>query len=384
MKASNVNRVKGATAALALTVGAVVALSAVSAPAEARPALSPCQVNGTDIFVSDPSAFPGSPNGGLIQVDSLTGTRSTLSENSNPVGGPDFETPLAMAFEADGNLVVAEGWWTGVAGANPGVVRVNRTTGVRTSVSNNTWPVGGPNFTSPNGIAVEADGSILVTDLGGSVIRVNPITGARTTLSDNSSPAGVPTFRGPWDIAVAANGDIFVVDTDLSGVGSKVIRVNPLTGARSLVSRNASPAGAPDFAWPWGLTLDPNGDLLVSDRMAFGGTGGIIRVNPITGVRTTVSSNATGAGPSFQAPGDLVFDCGAILVNDFFAQAVYRVDPVTGDRTTVSDNASPGAPNFAWNWGIAAKGRPMQPTVEPYPTVTGTVGGLPGQDSRRS
>lgn len=44
------------------------------------------------------------------------------------------------------------------------------------------------------------------------------------------------------------------------------------------------------------VTLSP-GDILVADINAFGGPGGIIRVDPVTGAQTTVSS-----GGSFVAP----------------------------------------------------------------------------------
>ncbi len=363
-------------AAAVTTVGTVTALVFVTAfnpsfAAATAAAPQPC-TNGSDIFVSDATAF-GPDNGGLIKVDAATGARTTFSENNSPVGGPDFDTPAAIAFEADGHFVVAE---TDVSGVrNPSVIRVDPATGVRTLVSDNATPAGGPQFSQPQGIAVEADGSILVADLtafpqgNGGIIRVDPVTGARTSLSHNGSPAGGPKLQIPWDIAVAPNGDIYVIDDD-----HKLIRVDPVTGARTLVSKNTSPVGGPDFVWPWGLTIDPNGDILVSDKQAFGGSGGIIRVKPSTGVRTTVSENAAPVGgPNFQSPGDIFYHCGAILVTDQFADAVFRVNPTTGARTLVSDNLTPaGAPNFDYAWGIIAKTRfsPPTPSGSPSPSRT--------------
>lgn len=354
------------SALLALPIGLALAAIGTATAAPSTAAIggragvgTPCLVTG-DIFVSDATAF-GVNNGGVIWVDSPTGTRGTLSENNNPVGGPDLETPNAIAFETGGSIVVTDSW--SVAGVRiPSVVRIDANTGTRTLVSNNASPAGGPAFVEPHGIAVEADGSILVSDISafpqfnGGVIRVNPVTGARTTLSRNSAPVGGPRFDNAWDLVVAPNGDIYVID-DNPNAGGEVIRIDPVTGARTLISDNTNPAGGPAFVWPWGIALEADGDILISDKEAFGGSGGIIRVDPATGVRTTVSKNtAPAGGPLFQSPGDLFVEfCGDILVTDQFANAVFRVDSATGVRTTVSDNASPGSPNFSWAWGIAAR-----------------------------
>ena len=56
-------------------------------------------------------------------------------------------------------------------------------------------------------------------------------------------------------------------------------------------------AGGPSFVDPFALTLAANGDILVSDQNAFGGGGGVIRVDPVTGVRTTVTQNSAPSGP---------------------------------------------------------------------------------------
>jgi hypothetical protein len=36
-----------------------------------------------------------------------------------------------------------------------------------------------------------------------------------------------------------------------------VMKVNPATGVRTLVSDNATPAGQPDLAFPWGILARP-------------------------------------------------------------------------------------------------------------------------------
>ena len=49
----------------------------------------------------------------------------------------------------------------------------------------------GPGFVNPVGIAVEADGSLVVTDFGlEAVVRVDPISGDRTIISDANTGSG--------------------------------------------------------------------------------------------------------------------------------------------------------------------------------------------------
>jgi sugar lactone lactonase YvrE len=314
----------------------------------------------------------------VIGVDPITGQRTTVSQNKDPFGPVNFESPRSLVFDASGMILVADSF-TGSATPNPGIVRVDRMTGLRTVVSNNATPPTTVPFVEPTGIALESTGMIVVADISafaavdGGVFRVDPVTGARMVLSANGAPVG-PRFENPWDVAVAPDGLIYVVDAGNMTTTGKVMSIDPVTGRRRVISENGAPAGGPRFVYPRGITVDAAGSLLVSDRDAFGGDGGIIRVDPVMGTRTTVSSNTSPAGgPAFRDPGDLVVEsCGGILITDATAQAVYRVDPATGARTIVSANATPGgSPTFVSSYGIAAKSGVILVPV-------GGAGGSPG------
>ncbi len=76
----------------------------------------------------------------------------------------------------------------------------------------------GPGFESPSGLAVEADGSLVVVDDGlDAVVRVDPVSGDRMIISDASTGSG-PGFVTPLGIAVEADGNLVVVDPDLDAV----------------------------------------------------------------------------------------------------------------------------------------------------------------------
>lgn len=99
------------------------------------------------------------------------------------------------------------------------------------------------------GIAVSADGSILVADFDafggrpGGIIRVDPTTGSQTKVSSGGY------FTAPVGLAIAANGDIIVANAAGGGPGaSGIIRVDPATGGQTIVSVDGNFVAAFDVA----------------------------------------------------------------------------------------------------------------------------------------
>jgi hypothetical protein len=97
---------------------------------------------------------------------------------------------------------------------------------------------GGPAFQFPEGITVEAGGTLVVADRDRrAVVRVELGSGDRTIVSDASTGSG-PAFQFPEGIAVEAGGTLVVADRDRRAV----VRVEPGSGDRTLVS-GFPPAG---------------------------------------------------------------------------------------------------------------------------------------------
>jgi hypothetical protein len=362
-----------------MAIGALVLLVSLLGAARAAAIPAPPLFPPGDIFVTDLNAFgPGAfgLSGGVIQVDPTTGVRTTVSENSSPAGDfPEFVDPYGLALESDGDIVVI-GFFSG-AGGNifPAVVRVDPDTGARTKVSGNAKP--GPDYSDPRGIAVEDSGDLLVTDVdtpGGSnagrILRVDPVSGNTSIVSENTNPLGAPDLIDPWGVSVDASDQIIVADTNAFGAGlvlpGGIMSIDPVSGTRTPVSENNSPAGAPNFDNPGGLPIQVSGDIEVTDfgPSAAGGTGpgSVISVAPAGGARTLVTdSNSPVNPPPIEEPLDIDSDSftGDLLVADAEAPSatggVIRVDRTPGSvRTTLSENGNPaGTPEFVDPSGIA-------------------------------
>ena len=269
----------------------------------------------------------------VVRVDAVTGDRSVLAgcadfSCSRIVGsGPPFGggEPSAIAAGAAGELFV---------GAADRLMQVDPSTGNRVVVSDNSTG-DGPSLLSAKALAVDVTGDIvwLHSQLSPSfpataVFRIDAATGNRHVLSSDSVGTG-PPFRSAEALAVEPEGSVVVTDA----ASGALIRVNSITGDRTFLSGGPIGTGPP-LACPVGLAIEPTGTLVLPAACP----AGIIRVDTNTGDRAIVSDASTGSGPPFDSPTDIAVEAsGALLVTDYMT--VKRVDPSTGARTTLSDRS---------------------------------------------
>jgi hypothetical protein len=291
-------------------------------------------------------------SGALFEVNRANGSRVVLNDFGDGSQGLPGKFPWRIAVEKSGQiLVVARGAGTSERGA---LFRINPTTQIRTILSDFGNPNQGPLGISPNDVAVEANGTILVVDVHagttgvGALFRVNPTTGIRTLLSD----FGQRQNQGerPGSVAVEANGNILVVSQGGTNFSDALFRVNRNNGSRTLLSDfgNAGQGLLGRFANS--VAVEASGQILVTYINA--GTnnrGSLFRVNPTTGFRTllndfgSILQGQVLGGP----PVDVAVEAsGQILVVDSSAGSnnrgsLFRVNPITGFRTLFSDFGDP-------------------------------------------
>ena len=261
----------------------------------------------------------------LLRVDPATGNRSVISGCANEdctsqIGtGPDFFGPRLIARENDGQLVLSDRFGVTVSA----VVRVDPQTGDRTLISGCTdtgcsSQLGtGPVMDRVFGIAVESSDTILVADTL-ALLRINPVSGDRTVLSGCADPlctvevgSGL-SFGEPIGVALDGNGDILVTDSTEGSSFRAVFRVDPSTGTRTVVSGCANTtctalvgSGTNFGDGLWGIAIDADGDLLVTDLAM----DAVFHVDLTTGNRTVVSgcldatcSSVVGGGTQLSEP----------------------------------------------------------------------------------
>ena len=130
--------------------------------------------------------------------------------------------------------------------------------------------------------------------------------------------AGVSTTASALPLL---GGDIIVADPNAFGGGGGLIRVDPTTGFQDELASGGS------FLDPVAIGREVAGTLVVADL-----SGTIIRVDPGDGSQTVVS-----AGGNLSAPVGIVVEAdGTLLVADGGFDGLIRIDPTDGSQTTFS------------------------------------------------
>ena len=222
-------------------------------------------------------------------------------------------------------------------------------------------------FAAPASAVVLQPGDIVVADpnaFGGSggLIDVNPTTGSQTAISSNAI-SNQDLFADPSSVAFLSDGTLAVADPNAFGGTGGLIRVDPGTGQESPLSSNQGSLGG-FFADPTGVAVDSFGRLIVADSNAGGGSGAVIRVDPASGQQTLLSSNAVSSTDLFTRPvGVTIERNGTILVADADSPAptsaskgaIIAVDPSSGQQKLVTNNDTSNSALFSSPLGVAVE-----------------------------
>ncbi|HVL90861.1 MAG TPA: hypothetical protein VM841_11580 [Actinomycetota bacterium] len=128
-------------------------------------------------------------------------------------------------------------------------------------------------FVQPIGIAVDADGNVVVADAGANRIRKVAKDGTVTTIAGSGEEGAAngaatdATFRGPRGVAIGVDGTIYVADT-----GNHLIRtigpngtVATLAGSPGKKGLKNAPGAGALFNAPIGIGIGPDGTLFVTE-----------------------------------------------------------------------------------------------------------------------
>ncbi|HEY9898773.1 MAG TPA: SMP-30/gluconolactonase/LRE family protein [Pantanalinema sp.] len=184
-----------------------------------------------------------------------------------------LNTPWGMAMDAAGNLYVADSRNHAIRKITPsGAISTFAGSGQPGSLDGK-----GSNarFSRPRGIAFDADGNLYVADTENHQIRKVSPTGTVTTFAGSGRPGYVDAtgaeaeFNEPYDLAFDARGRLFVAD-----FMNRVVRVVTPQGAVSTYAgsgrRGLYNGDAPyaQFDNMSGLAIDAAGNVYVTDQVA--------------------------------------------------------------------------------------------------------------------
>jgi sugar lactone lactonase YvrE len=231
--------------------------------------------------------------------------------------------------------------------------------------------------TSPQGLAVAANGDLYVADAERHVVqRVDFLTGDVTVVAGTgiagSTGDGGPAFkarlRSPAGLCITGGGDLYIADA-----GAHVVRrVSAATGAITTVAGTGSAGGGGDggpatgarLNAPHGIAADARGNLFIADT-------GNHRVRCVMASSGVISSVAGQGAPGYSgdgsravgarlnAPEDVaVAPNGDLYIADTRNHAIRRVTAGTGIILT---SAGAGTPGYSGDGGAATAARLTTP-----------------------
>ena len=159
-----------------------------------------------------------------------------------------FNQPFGLTHDAAGNVYVADSGNSTIRRIAPDGT-VTTLAGLAGSSGTTDGTGAAARFDSPAGIALGPDGDLYVADRNSHLVRRVTSAGVVTTYAGSSvgyldGAALTAKFNSPWGVAVAANGDVLIADTSNNRI-RRIVRAGTVAGAvETLAGSGAGTASA--------------------------------------------------------------------------------------------------------------------------------------------
>jgi sugar lactone lactonase YvrE len=317
-------------------------------------------------FDSSGNLYIADAGSNRIRMVDTSGVIHTFAGNGNNAnsgdGGPavnaSLKTPSAIAFDASGNLLIAD------TGNNE--IRMVSPLGVITKVAGSgNAAYDGDNgtvltaaFSGPTGIAVDQSGDILVADTGNQRIRMITPNGTTSVIAGTGTKgsfgdgrlATIASLNNPGSLAFDSAGNLYIAD-----VGNDRVRRITSDGKIANYAGTGTVAAGGDGGWAIAanlnlaaIAIDPQNNLLIAD-------GANYRVRFVTassGIITTIGGN----GLITYNPQNMFRDGDALYFSDTNANRVRKLELSAG-AGSISLIAGTGAASFSASDDVALTAR---------------------------
>jgi cysteine-rich repeat protein len=266
-------------------------------------------------------------------ISTIAGGSGGFSGDGGPATAAELGLPFAVAVDGTGQIYVADSY-------NRRIRRID-TSGVITTIAGNGTPGfsgdGGPaasaTLSTPQGIAIDAQGEVLIDDTWNHRVRRIDGSGTISTIAGN----GTVGSQGDGGVATSAQlGRPYLAATDAMG------RVYFTDNANNDAIRRIESDGTittvvirPGVAIS-GIAVDTAGRIFMAEQGS-----NRIEMADTTGTVTTVAGDGTTA--VLYNPGGIVLDgAGGLIVADEYNHRIRRVNLSDGTITTIAGNGSFG------------------------------------------
>jgi len=204
-------------------------------------------------------------------VTTLAGKAGVIGSANGQGINATFSSPAGVAVDNSGNVYVAD--------SNNDLIRKIATDGTVSTLAGKAGTSGSSNgfgvsasFNLPTGLAVDNSGNVYVADAGNNLIRMITPAGNVSTLAGSGLPAAADgqgtaaSFYNPNSIAIDATGTLYLTDEKnnlirkISSAGMvTTIAGNGAGGSKDGIGVNAT------FSYPGSIAADGMGNLYVGD-----------------------------------------------------------------------------------------------------------------------
>ena len=236
----------------------------------------------------------------LAAITPIAGS-ATGGSADGPGASASFKNPTGVAQDGAGNLYVADAGNQTIRRIAPDGT-VSTLAGMAGATGSADGTGSAARFSSPTAIAIGPDGDLYVCDLGNATIRRVTTAGVVTTYAGSTQgfldgPAASAQFHNPTGIAVAANGDVLVSDTFNNRV-RRIVRAGTGAGVVETLAGDGTTSMNPtDGTGTTAVMPQPSGMMVRGNTLTvLTGPGLLRKVDLASAVVTTLTGSRTLGG----------------------------------------------------------------------------------------